>query len=80
LERELGARGYRVCTRRRGGGLRLAYELRPDAITLDVIMPEMDGWTVLRELKADPALRTSGDLVTILGDREMGYTLGQRTT
>ena len=40
-------------------------------------MPELDGWTVLRELKADPELRDLPVvLVTILGDREMGYTLG----
>ena len=40
---------------------------RPDAITLDIIMPELDGWTVLRELKADPELRDIPVvLVTIL--------------
>jgi CheY-like chemotaxis protein len=51
--------------------------VRPDAITLDVIMPEFDGWAVLRELKADPELREIPVvLVTILGDREMGYALG----
>ncbi|HVG48916.1 MAG TPA: response regulator [Rubellimicrobium sp.] len=78
LERELGARGYRV-VHASGGvkGLRLAREIRPDAITLDVIMPEMDGWTVLRELKADPELcGIPVILVTMLGDREMGYALG----
>jgi signal transduction histidine kinase/CheY-like chemotaxis protein len=78
LGRELDARGYRV-VHASGGleGLRLAREVRPDAITLDIIMPEMDGWAVLRELKADPALRdTPVVLVTILGDREMGYALG----
>jgi CheY-like chemotaxis protein len=78
LERELGARGYRV-VHAPGGieGLRLACEIRPDAITLDVIMPEMDGWAVLRALKADPGLRDIPViLVTILGDREMGYALG----
>ncbi len=78
LERELGAQGYRV-VRAVGGraGLRLAREVRPDAITLDIIMPEMDGWAVLRELKADPDLRGIPVLlVTVLGDREMGYTLG----
>ncbi|HEX3209864.1 MAG TPA: response regulator, partial [Geminicoccaceae bacterium] len=58
-------------------GVRLARELRPDAITLDVLMPEFDGWAVLRELKADPELREIPVvLVTILGDREMGYALG----
>jgi CheY-like chemotaxis protein len=55
----------------------LAREMRPDAITLDIIMPELDGWAVLRELKADTDLRSIPVvLVTILGDREMGYALG----
>lgn len=78
LERELGVRGYRVV--HAGGGregLHLAREVRPDAITLDIIMPEFDGWAVLRELKADAELRSIPVvLVTILGDREMGYALG----
>ena len=78
LEHELGARGYRVVHAPGGvDGLRLAREIRPDAITLDVIMPEMDGWAVLRTLKADPSLRDIPViLVTILGEREMGYALG----
>jgi signal transduction histidine kinase/CheY-like chemotaxis protein len=78
LERELAGRGYRVVHAAGGReGLRLAREARPDAITLDVIMPEFDGWAVLRELKADPELRDIPVvLVTILGDREMGYALG----
>jgi CheY-like chemotaxis protein len=55
----------------------LARELRPDAIALDLIMPEVDGWAVLRALKADPELRDIPVvLVTVLGDREMGYALG----
>jgi signal transduction histidine kinase/CheY-like chemotaxis protein len=78
LERELGAKGYRILHAAGGReGLRLAREARPDAITLDIIMPELDGWTVLRELKADPELHAIPVvLVTILGDREMGYALG----
>ncbi len=78
LERELGARGYRVVHAAGGReGLRLAREVRPDAITLDIIMPELDGWAVLRELKADADLRAIPVvLVTVLGDREMGYALG----
>jgi signal transduction histidine kinase/DNA-binding response OmpR family regulator len=78
LERELAGKGYRVV--HAGGGregLRLARAVLPDAITLDVIMPEFDGWAVLRELKADPELREIPVvLMTILGDREMGYALG----
>ena len=39
--------------------------------------PELDGWAVLRELKADTDLRSIPVvLVTVLGDREMGYALG----
>ena len=78
LGRELGAYGYRVIHAYGGQeGLRLAGEVRPDAITLDVIMPGTDGWAVLRSLKADPVLRgIPVVLVTILGDREMGFALG----
>jgi CheY-like chemotaxis protein len=78
LRQELVQRGYRVFTAAGGvEGLRLAREIRPDAITLDIIMPELDGWSVLRALKNDPEL--SGIpviLVTILREREMGYALG----
>ena len=78
LRQELARRGYRVLTAAGGvDGLRLAREVRPDAITLDVIMPDLDGWSVLRALKDDPDLRAIPViLVTILRDREMGYALG----
>jgi CheY-like chemotaxis protein len=36
-------------------GLKLAKELRPIAITLDVMMPDLDGWSVLAALRQDPA-------------------------
>ena len=78
LRQELAQRGYRVLTAAGGiEGLRLAREVRPDAITLDVIMPDLDGWSVLRALKDDPDLRSIPViLVTILREREMGYALG----
>jgi signal transduction histidine kinase/CheY-like chemotaxis protein len=74
----LGHDGYRVIMAPGGrNGLRLAHEERPDAIILDVIMPDVDGWTVLRSLKSDPDLCTVPViLVTVLGDREMGFALG----
>jgi CheY-like chemotaxis protein len=57
--------------------LKLARTLQPAAITLDVLMPGIDGWEVLRQLKADPA--TQGIpviMVTMTDDRALGYALG----
>ena len=58
-------------------GLRLARELHPDAITLDVMMPGMDGWAVLSALKADPDLaHTPIIMLTFTDGRNLSYTLG----
>lgn len=58
-------------------GLRMAREHKPDAVILDVIMPERDGWSMLKEMKADPVLcETPVILATILADREMGLAFG----
>jgi adenylate cyclase len=74
LERE----GFSVALA--GGGqeaLRLVRELHPDAVTLDVIMPDLDGWTVLAAIKGDPALADIPViLVTILDEKNRGYSLG----
>ncbi|NQE36831.1 response regulator [Microcoleus asticus] len=63
-----------------GGGeqaLRLAKQLRPDAITLDVIMPGMDGWAVLSALKADPDLaEIPVILLSFVGNKSLGFALG----
>jgi len=57
VERALAREGYRVhCAASGEDGLRKARELRPDVITLDVVMPGQDGWAVLSALKADPDL------------------------
>jgi CheY-like chemotaxis protein len=57
--------------------LRLAETLRPAAITLDVIMPELDGWAVLTTLKGNPDLADIPIIVvTITDDKNMGYALG----
>jgi PAS domain S-box-containing protein len=78
LTKTLEKEGYRVATAGDGEtGLRLARELAPAIITLDVMMPRMDGWAVLRRLKADSALREIPVvMVTIVADKGMGYTLG----
>jgi signal transduction histidine kinase/CheY-like chemotaxis protein/HAMP domain-containing protein len=57
--------------------LAAARHRRPDAITLDVMMPHMDGWAVLAALKADPALADIPVVVvTILPDRGIAFSLG----
>jgi signal transduction histidine kinase/DNA-binding response OmpR family regulator len=74
LERE----GFSVVTASGGReGLRLAREIRPAAITLDVMMPDLDGWTVLAALKGDPELAgIPVVLASIVDDRSRGYALG----
>ena len=58
-------------------GLRRAREVRPDAITLDVLMSDLDGWTVLAALKGDPELADIPVIVvTIVDEKNKGYALG----
>jgi signal transduction histidine kinase/CheY-like chemotaxis protein len=78
LERCLTKEGYHVVAAKSGAeGLRLAAELRPSAITLDVVMPEMDGWQVLRSLKTHPELsKTPVVIVTMTDDMAQGFALG----
>jgi len=58
-------------------GLRMAREKMPDAVILDVIMPERDGWSMLKEMKSDPILcEMPVILATIVADREMGLAFG----
>jgi len=78
MRRLLSKDGFRVVTASAGEeGLKLAGELRPDVITLDVIMPSMDGWAILSALKADPELADIPVIMlTILDNKNMGYTLG----
>ena len=78
LERSLQGAGVRVVTVSDGReALNLARKLQPAAITLDVLMPGMDGWEVLRELKADPETRDIPVImVTMTDNSELGYSLG----
>jgi len=78
MRRTLEKEGFRV-RQASGGveGLRMARQYRPDAITLDVMMPGMDGWSVLSALKSDPLLAdTPVVMVTIVDDKNLGYALG----
>ena len=78
LRRLLTREGYAVHTASDGNeGLRMARELRPCAITLDVLMPSMDGWSVLTALKSDPEMAgIPVVMVTITSDRTLAYALG----
>jgi len=78
IRRFLEKDGFNIVTACSGEqGLRLAQEIQPAAITLDVMMPDMDGWSVLRVLKADPELRTIPVIMlTMIDERTRGYSLG----
>jgi signal transduction histidine kinase len=78
LTRGLQKEGFEVRAVSTGQqGLELARELRPDAITLDVLMPGMDGWAVLKALKADERTREIPVImVSMSDDKEIGGTLG----
>ena len=78
MSRSLTKAGFRVVAAAGGEeGLRLAKQLRPLAITLDVIMPDWDGWTVLNKLKADSELaEIPVIMVTIVDNEPMGRDLG----
>jgi signal transduction histidine kinase/CheY-like chemotaxis protein len=78
LARYLSSEGFRVFTAVNGPtGIEMARELHPSAITLDVMMPSVDGWSVLQQLKTDP---NTADIpivmVSIVDDCEIGFTLG----
>ncbi len=78
MRRFLTAEGFVVQTAGDGAeGLRLARLLLPVAITLDVMMPGMDGWTVLSMLKADPLVcNIPVIMLTMMDDKKRGYALG----
>jgi CheY-like chemotaxis protein len=78
MERLASREGYELIAAATGEeGLKLAREKRPDLITLEVVMPGIDGWTVLRTLKSDREL--SGIpvvMVSISDDRDRGLAMG----
>lgn len=78
LTRTLESKGYRVIVARNGlEALALARQHKPQAITLDVMMPQLDGWSVLRQLKEDDELRDIPVImVTILNERGLAIPLG----
>jgi len=78
MRRFLSKEGFDILTAQGGReGLKLARDVRPSLITLDVLMPELDGWSVLRELKSTPELASIPVIMlTIVDERSKGYALG----
>jgi len=74
----LKAEGFSVVTAAGGvEGLKRAKELRPTAITLDVMMPDLDGWSVLAALRQDPELADIPVImVSIVDEHRRGIALG----
>src|SRR5690606_21733642 len=78
MQRFLHHEGFLVVTASSGEeGLALARRIKPLAITLDVMMPDVDGWSVLTELKRDPELHDIPVIMlTMVDDKNKGYALG----
>jgi signal transduction histidine kinase/CheY-like chemotaxis protein len=78
IAEQLKAEGFSVVTAAGGlEGLKLAKDLRPIAITLDVMMPDLDGWSVLAALRQDADLaEIPVIMITILDEHRRGVALG----
>jgi GAF domain-containing protein/CheY-like chemotaxis protein len=78
ITEHLKAEGFSVTTAAGGlEGLKLAKELRPIAITLDVMMPDLDGWSVLAALRQDSELaEIPVIMVSILDEQRRAASLG----
>jgi Amt family ammonium transporter len=78
IERTLAREGLQVLGAASGPeGLALARAVRPQVITLDVMMPEMDGWSVLGALKAEEELAgIPVIMLTMVDDKQRGFALG----
>jgi len=78
MRRYLAREGYHVVTASNGDeGLRIAKKISPSVITLDVVMPEKDGWEMLRSLKSEqPLSDIPVVMLTIIDEKNKGYALG----
>ena len=78
LKKYLEGEGYQVVPAHNGAeAIRLAKEVKPFAITLDIMIPGKDGWEVINELKGDPATEHIPIVViSILDNKSLGFSLG----
>ena len=78
IERYLASENWKLAFSQSGReGIRLARLLKPQVICLDILMPSMDGWAVLAELKNDSELADIPVVIlSLTNDRQLGYSLG----
>ena len=78
LERYISSETYQVLSALTGeDGLKLARQLQPDAIVMDLMMPGMDGWELLQYLRTDADTRTIPVIIcSVINDPELAYSLG----
>ncbi|MFD0587408.1 MHYT domain-containing protein [Paenibacillus sp. GCM10027627] len=78
MEKYLSKTGWKLVAAAGGAeGLRLAKAIKPKVICLDILMPNMDGWSVLTALKSDPELADIPVIIwSMAGDKQLGYLLG----
>jgi len=78
LTENLNRQEYEILGTRDGAeGLRMAHNLKPQAILLDIIMPGVDGWQLLHDLKEDPETTSIPViLLTIVDKKALGFRLG----
>ncbi len=78
MQRFLSQEGFEIISASNATeAIQLAKEISPDVITLDVMMPQQDGWSVLMQLKSDPILSEIPVLMlTMVDNKGMGYALG----
>ncbi|MFC4307201.1 response regulator [Cohnella boryungensis] len=78
VQRYLAKEGWTLAFAESGQeGLRMSKQLKPKLICLDILMPSMDGWSVLAALKSDPELRDIPVVIlSMTNDKSLGYSLG----
>ena len=78
VEGSMRGSGYRMAAAMNGPeGLAMARTLKPCAITLDIMMPHVDGWSVLKALKEDPETRDIPVMIlSIVDNRALAFALG----
>jgi CheY-like chemotaxis protein len=78
MQHYLAEQHFQVATASNGmDGLQMARDLMPNVIVLDIMMPQVDGWTVLSTLKTDPDLgHIPVIMLSMVNDRRTGYALG----